>query len=108
MRSLFTLIFAIFGSALLFSQSNYFVRFPDDIPIDRCTQQNLNTTGTPVFYNPDSLSLQASYEDEVFQVFRPYACIRVDRHWKVFNAATYSETKPCTNIPNVPPAYKPT
>jgi hypothetical protein len=108
MRSLFTLIFTVFGTAILFSQSDYFVRFPDDIPIDRCTQQDLSTTGAPVYYNPGSLLLEARYEDEVFQVVRPYACIRVDRHWKVYNAATFNPTKPCIHIPNVPPAFKPT
>jgi hypothetical protein len=68
MRSLFTLIFTFLGTALLFSQSNYFVRFPDDIPIDRCTQQDLNTTGAPGYYNPSSLLLEASSDDEIFAV----------------------------------------
>jgi|GEM_PF-7122968 len=108
MRSLFTLIFTFLGTSFLSSQSNYFVRFPDDIPIDRCTQQDLNTTGAPGYYNPNSLLLEASYEDEIFTVVRPYACIRIDRQWKVYNPATYNPAKPCIHIPNVPPANNPT
>ncbi len=44
--------------------------------------------------------MAVSYEDEIFGLIWPDACVRIDRIWTVINWCTYDPGQPLTNVPN--------
>lgn len=92
---LFTLVF--FTAQMLQAQT-WYIHFPaDTLLVDYCNFSPAGS-GAPVFYNPDSLPLVATYEDEVFGITP--VCFTITRNWLVYNADTYNPAAPSTYVPN--------
>lgn len=77
---------------------SYFIKFPDDTLVTTCNSTGVY--GRPEFFGEDCELLNVSYEDEIFGVFWPDACFRIERTWTVINWCAYNPNLPFTYVPN--------
>lgn len=77
---------------------NYFIKFPDDTLVSACNATGVY--GKPIIFGEDCELMDVSYEDEIFGVFWPDACFRIERNWAVINWCTYNPNLPRTYVPN--------
>jgi len=89
------LLIAHFATA----QSDYYIKFPDDIVTTVCLGTPPVTP--PQLSNTHGANITIDYTDEVFTIV-PDACIKIERIWYV-KSASYDPGLPCTYVPNPQP-----
>lgn len=82
-------------------QSNFFVRFPNDLSLNECNSP-FDNFGQPEFFGKDCEALGVSYEDRRFTVV-PDACFKIERTWTIINWCGYNPNLGCTVVPNPNP-----
>jgi uncharacterized repeat protein (TIGR01451 family) len=89
------LLLARFAAA----QSDFYVKFPDDINTTFCAGNTFLTP--PQVYSPSGASVTIDYTDETITVV-PDACYKIERNW-VVKGPNFDPGLPCTYIPNPTP-----
>ncbi len=82
-------------------QSNFFVRFPNDLNLNECNSP-FDNFGQPEFYGKDCEALGVSFEDRRFTIV-PDACFKIERTWTIINWCGYNPNLGCTVVPNPNP-----
>ncbi|HNE28722.1 MAG TPA: hypothetical protein PLW66_06120, partial [Saprospiraceae bacterium] len=96
----------LFALGTGWSQSAYFVHFPNDIILKTCdpASVNLGDQPEPLIYDPTgNANISIGFEDEIFMINVPNACVRVERTWHVINWDTYNSNDPYVIVPNPNP-----
>ncbi len=98
MRKVLFCLIGLLASWSAFAQSNFYVRFPDDVI--------LTTSGSTDFGEPEYLVISgdaptASFSDEEFNVI-PYACHLTERTW-IIKSSNYNPALACDTIINPTP-----
>jgi len=95
----FILLCLILCAHLTAAQSDFYVKFPDDINTTVCTGGVPLTP--PQVFSPSGASVTIDYTDETFTIV-PDACYKIERNW-VVKGPNYDSGLPCTAIPNPNP-----
>jgi len=85
--------------AVATAQSDYYVKFPDDLLILNCGTQPTFTP--PQLFNTHGANVTMDYTDENITVV-PDACYRIERTWAV-KSVGYDPALPCIQVPNPNP-----
>ena len=108
-RHLLALAFAcLFALSAGWSQSAYYVHFPNDIILKTCDNNtNLgdeNLFPPPQIYDPTGTApISIGFADVIYTSNVPNACTRVERTWTVINWDTYNNNDPLVIVPNPEP-----
>ena len=95
----FLLLCLIFVARFASAQSDYYIKFPDDILLPTlCSAIPLTP---PQVFSPSGATVTIDYTDETFTVI-PDACIKIERTWHV-KSAGYDPVLPCIEVYNPTP-----
>ena len=98
MRQFYTFCL-LFVAHLVVAQSDYYIKFPDDIVSTTCF--SLPPVTPPELSNTNGANISIDYTDVTFTVV-PDACIKIERIWYV-RSAGYDPGLPCIYVPNPNP-----
>ena len=93
------LLCLIFLARLASAQSDYYVKFPDDINWTACWMQSPITP--PQLFNTNGANITIDYEDATFTIV-PDACIKIERTWYV-KSVGYDPGLLCISVQNPNP-----
>lgn len=79
---------------------DYYIKFPDDVIVTVCNATGIY--GEPEFFQNGCEDLEATFEDEVFNVV-PDACYKIERTWTIWNRCTYDSSLTTIVVPNPNP-----
>ncbi len=99
MRKILFLLIGWLATVPAFAQSNFYVRFPDDLVLTTSISADY---GAPEILVVSGDAPTVSFEDAVFTVI-PYACTLIERTWTIKSSA-YNPDLPCIVIGNPTPS----